>query len=138
MNILLIVFFVLLSNSLHARCSGPLHSYYVCNYKGQIQITDLHKKTKGWFFSDYEKGWYQVKFLNLKLLNLDGTANVAKQMNQYEFTYYNNFEPDLKNYKLNVVCNDIRFKNGPLVYYKIIKDDSDFCKKYPENSIIEQ
>ena len=117
---------------------GQWYSYFVCNYTGQTKITDLNKKTKNWFFSSLDKGWYKVEFLNLKQLNIDGTTSVGKSMDQFEFTYYKDFEPGLKNYKLNVVCNDIRFKNGPLVYYKIIKLDSDFCKKFPENSLIEQ
>lgn len=142
MSKFIFLYSIFFSYDLFAVCS-PSHKnpLYICNYNEKPKLRKIEGYTQGflWFKKEikYDENYREVEFNNLKLV-ASGHSNKSYFSDPTQkFIFLMDKEINFTNIKIVYHCNDVIYEDRPDVTVKITEVDSDFCKKYPENSLIE-
>lgn len=133
---------LLFTIDVYAQCSATYEEpFYICNYNSIPKITKLPGYSKGflWFKKDinFNENWHEIEFDNLNIINT-GTQNIKFLKNRsIRFAFYQRTELKYRHFKINYVCNDTPTENRPDNFVQIVEADSNFCKEYPDNSLID-
>lgn len=142
MRRLLLVFIILFSIEIYARC--PVEAFrpiYICNYKYKPKVSQIKGYTSGfWFFKKevkYDERWHEVEFENLTVVGGNPSRITSHKDSTQKFTFFKTSDIDFTNIKIVSDCSDLVRSDLPKSTYTITAANPDFCKKYPENSLIE-
>lgn len=133
---------LLFAIDVYSQCPAAyLEPLYICNYKRQPRITKLigYEKKFLWFRKEikYTDGWRQIDFEDPLIVRSRHIGEKVGSRVNRSYNFLSKNEINYTHFQINFNCNDVLFENQPTESVKIFAADADFCKKYPENSLIE-